>query len=354
MKNYKKAGKGLLTTAKENSALVSIVIPAYNTEQYIHRAIESSIRQTYKNIEIIIIDDGSTDGTLNVAQSYESQDSRVRVIHQENKGVSSARNHGIREAKGEYIMFLDSDDWFEDNAVEVLVDMQLKYPDKLIAADFNRVEYDENDCTFHILQYFFKEYKDKILQIDSIEEALSEWGKARLQFIHAKLFNTSLIQKYELQFNENVHYGEDALFVFDYLHKVNGVLYINEAIMKFLRHSDSTTGKSYETRKHFEDYPLMMINHPDNTPNVIEKLKLYHTGALKWELSNALKTKTSMDEIKYLKRKTCLYLRNFLLCKKVSIKDKLVLIIKIYMPVPFVRVMLFVSDFIKNTVKPSR
>ena len=125
-----------------NNALVTIIIPAYNTEQYIHRAIESSIRQTYKNIEIIIVDDGSTDGTLSVAQNYETQDSRVKVLHQENEGVSSARNHGIREAGGEYIMFLDSDDWFEDYAVEILLEAQLKYPDILIAADNYSVDID--------------------------------------------------------------------------------------------------------------------------------------------------------------------------------------------------------------------
>ena len=85
-----------------NNALISIIIPAYNTQEYIHRAIESSLRQSYKNIEIIIINDGSTDETLRTAQTYADKDNRIKIFHQENKGVSSARNHGIREARGKY------------------------------------------------------------------------------------------------------------------------------------------------------------------------------------------------------------------------------------------------------------
>ena len=129
-----------------NNALISIIIPAYNTQEYIHRAIESSLRQSYKNIEIIIINDGSTDETLRTAQTYADKDNRIKIFHQENKGVSSARNHGIREARGKYITFLDSDDWFEDDAVEILLAAQLDYPDKIIIANFyNNVKFDNNN-----------------------------------------------------------------------------------------------------------------------------------------------------------------------------------------------------------------
>ncbi|MBR0249711.1 MAG: glycosyltransferase family 2 protein, partial [Synergistaceae bacterium] len=83
------------TANSHNHVLVSIIIPAYNTEKYIHRAIESSLRQTHNNVEVIVVNDGSKDNTLEVAKSYEERDSRVRVYHKENGGVSSARNMGI-------------------------------------------------------------------------------------------------------------------------------------------------------------------------------------------------------------------------------------------------------------------
>ena len=93
--------------------LISIIIPIYNAEKYIERCINSLKNQTYKNIEIICINDGSTDNSLNILKRIAITDNRITIIEQENKGVSVARNKGIESAKGKYIMFLDADDWFE-------------------------------------------------------------------------------------------------------------------------------------------------------------------------------------------------------------------------------------------------
>ena len=90
--------------------MISVIIPAYNSENTISKSIESVCNQTYGDIEIIIIDDGSVDGTLKVCELYQKRDHRIRVIHQENKGVSSARNQGIRFAEGDYATFVDADD----------------------------------------------------------------------------------------------------------------------------------------------------------------------------------------------------------------------------------------------------
>ena len=130
------------TSHSHNTVLVSIIIPAYNTAQYIHRAIASSLRQTHADIEAIVIDDGSKADTLTVARSFAEKDSRVRVYHQENAGVSAARNFGIREAKGEYLMILDSDDWLEDCAVEMMLDAQARNPGKLVAVNYWVVQLD--------------------------------------------------------------------------------------------------------------------------------------------------------------------------------------------------------------------
>ena len=100
-------------------ALVSIIIPTYNTKLYIDRCLQSIINQSYKNIEIIVIDDGSADQT---ADYIISQYSTIAVYKQANKGVSSARNYGIDVAKGEYILFVDSDDWIDMNVVELLLE----------------------------------------------------------------------------------------------------------------------------------------------------------------------------------------------------------------------------------------
>ena len=98
--------------------MVSIIVPIYNVEQYISKCIESILAQTYRDFELILVDDGSPDNCGKICDEYAKQDSRVHVIHQENSGLSAARNAGIDDAKGEYIMFVDSDDFITDNMLE--------------------------------------------------------------------------------------------------------------------------------------------------------------------------------------------------------------------------------------------
>lgn len=99
----------------DNEEKISIIIPAYNVSLYVKKCVESVCNQSYKNLEIIVVDDGSTDNTLEILQQMEKQDSRINVIHKENGGLSSARNAGLKIATGNYIMFLDSDDWIEND-----------------------------------------------------------------------------------------------------------------------------------------------------------------------------------------------------------------------------------------------
>ena len=105
----------------EKGGLVSVVIPVYNVEQYLRQCVESVLRQTYQNLEILLIDDGSTDGSGAICDEYAQKDQRIRVIHQKNAGLSMARNEGLRQAVGAYVYFLDSDDWIDGDAMESLV-----------------------------------------------------------------------------------------------------------------------------------------------------------------------------------------------------------------------------------------
>lgn len=104
-----------------SGTLVSIIVPVYNVENYLSRGIDSLLCQTYSNIEIILVNDGSTDNSRNICEKYQNADSRVRLISQKNKGLSGARNTGIAQANGEYIMFMDSDDYVAEDIVELLL-----------------------------------------------------------------------------------------------------------------------------------------------------------------------------------------------------------------------------------------
>lgn len=230
------------------SPLVSIIIPAYNTAPYIHRAIGSSIRQTYKNIEILIVDDGSTDETLRVAEYFAGTDRRIRVLTQKNAGVSAARNYGINEAKGEYIWFLDSDDWLEDNAIEILIDAQNEHPDKMICADHYYVEVKGGSLLR--IKSVGEMTPSRILDMRDVAETYCQLQKPTLfHGVHVKLFRTP----FSARFPEGIMNGEDGAFFMTYfIESGEKIYYLNKIIANNLRHEGSLTRSEYN-RKFFDD-----------------------------------------------------------------------------------------------------
>ena len=115
-------------------SLVSVVIPIYNVENYLHQCLDSVVNQTYRNLEIILVDDGSTDGCGAICDRYAGDDNRIRVLHTENRGLASARNAGLDEAKGDFLSFVDSDDWIESTAIESLLNTAKEYDADIVAA----------------------------------------------------------------------------------------------------------------------------------------------------------------------------------------------------------------------------
>ena len=125
--------------------LISIIVPVYNVEKYIHECVDSIINQTYKNIEIILVDDGSPDNCGKICDEYAEKDSRIKVIHKENGGLSEARNHGINAAIGEWLMFVDSDDWLHYYTVEKLYAAVKKYGVSVSVCNYEETS-GENPC----------------------------------------------------------------------------------------------------------------------------------------------------------------------------------------------------------------
>ena len=121
----------------EKNIKVSVIVPVYNVEKYIRQCLESIINQTYKNLEIIVVNDGTKDNSMKIVEEYLS-DERIKVINKENGGIASARNRGIDEATGEYISFVDSDDWLELNTYEKLVEIIVD--EDIIVFNYNRVD----------------------------------------------------------------------------------------------------------------------------------------------------------------------------------------------------------------------
>ena len=147
----------------------SIIIPIYNSEKYLHKLLESVINQTYKDIEIILVNDGSTDNSLNICEEFRSRDNRIKICNKANGGVSSARNEGIETATGEYITFIDADDYIDKNYIEMLVNnIEDGYLIKIFnnkKLDFNNIRFDLNtsymEDTIFVMQY--------LMQIENIK-----------------------------------------------------------------------------------------------------------------------------------------------------------------------------------------
>lgn len=233
-----------IANVNKEEELVSIIIPAWNVEHYIHRGIESCLKQSYHNIEVIVVDDGSTDETLDIAKKYVEKDSRVRAFCKEHNGVSAARNLGVKNAKGRFMMFLDSDDWLVDNAVQVLMNFYYRYPDFLAGAKSVFVEEGMEDS-------FFQQSDEAIDPVVMNQhEALMHTDQVTYRNSSAcyKIFCTSIVRDHEIIFDEDLSIGEDGLFVFRYLNYMKGMVYIDRSLWRCLVRKDSSTRVPYNER----------------------------------------------------------------------------------------------------------
>jgi len=190
---------------EDKQVMISVIIPVYNIESYITRCIESILNESYKKTELLLINDGSTDGSGSICDKFANRDSRVKVFHQENKGVSAARNLGIHKAKGKWIIFVDGDDWIEENSLRKLIDT---YPnsnlDILVARSFIN---DGNNVGKE--QYVFepsfvgKIFNGVTVAIDRNYRRGSVWGA---------VYNRLFLVSNEILFPIGLKNGEDSIF----------------------------------------------------------------------------------------------------------------------------------------------
>lgn len=185
--------------------LVSIIVPIYGTEAYLTACIESICKQTYKNVQIILVDDQSPDNCPVICDNYAKKDSRITVIHQKNKGVSGARNTGLAHAVGDYVMFVDSDDELYPNAVEALLSDAAEYEADIVWAPKKN---GENDCKEDIYTVF-RDDQSLLLSLN---------GEPNTNAVWSKLFKKSFIDG--IRFEEGKNINEDGFFMFQcYLRK---------------------------------------------------------------------------------------------------------------------------------------
>ena len=251
---------------------VSIIIPAFNVEAYIERGIESALRQTYENIELVVVDDGSSDGTWSIIRRY-ATDERVKCARQANSGVSKARNHALDLATGDYVVFLDSDDWLELDTCEQLIRMQRVHPGMLIAVDayFVTANVGREDRE--------AQGTDLAPRALTPDEAIREFGVFNSVHIGSscyKLFSMDVIKKEHLKFDETISHTEDGLFVFNYLKGCKGLYYEPTPLWNILERPGSATTSGY-TRKMLSSLDAIdqMISRTGNSPDAVAHLEAF-------------------------------------------------------------------------------
>lgn len=227
---------------------ISIIIPCYNVQNYIEQCLDSIINQTYSNLEMICINDGSTDNTLDLLQKYERQDPRIKILNQQNKGLSESRNVGVDAAVGQYIMFVDSDDWIDESLITEVLTPDLEAD--LYCCSYNRVFRNKmlprvlnlsGSCTAEHLQKRIVGLSGEELsdpsQADSIVTA---WGK---------IYKTQIIKNNKIKFIDTKKIGtEDALFNIQYLNFAEKV-YVKDKPLYFYRRSNvSSLTSNYKPR----------------------------------------------------------------------------------------------------------
>lgn len=294
--------------------MVSVLIPAYNAEKTIHRCLDSILAQTYCDIEVIIVNDGSKDSTLAELQVYEKKDERVKVIDQLNCGVAAARNTALDNARGAYILYVDADDWIEPNMVERLL--------KLVAdGDIVFCGNDNADTS------------DRVMCVDKTETEIWDQQRQMLEFMKHKRMTGMLWNKLIRRsitdgcwFNEKTGYGEDAEFLWKIIKKSRKMVVTNEVLYHHVLEDTSISHLSFSEKK-FSAIPMWEAINEEVEKQYPELLELAQERLMCAAVFSMYEARgcgyKDKEQIAHMRRITRKYLRVFLKSKDVSKKFRL-------------------------------
>lgn len=212
---------------------VSVVVSVYNGEKYIEKCIKSILRQSYKNIELIVVNDGSIDKTKKILDKYKES---IVVINKNNTGVSDSRNRAIDKSTGEYIMFCDADDWLCDNAIEVAISKIYDYDavrfSHYVVNDNGRKKKKNSDDVYSNINLIIEHNKEFIKNLLENKTEGHLWNY---------LLKTRIIKDNKIYFDDDLFYQEDVVFLLEYFFKIKKINVISNALYNYYKNSDSVT-----------------------------------------------------------------------------------------------------------------
>ena len=216
---------------------VSIIVPIYNSEKYLPQCVESILNQTYKNFELILVNDGSTDNSLSICESYAQKDERIEILNLQHNGVSNARNNGISKAKGEFICFVDSDDKIEKDFLLVLINLQYKYNSDIAEVDFKYLNDNSKKNT---------DNKEEVFNSFQMMNRLYSTNGIRTVMIPNKLYKASLFENilFDLE-----HEHEDEFIIHKLIFSAKNNIAVSNLKLYVYRIHKKSRQRTFNTRK---------------------------------------------------------------------------------------------------------
>lgn len=248
--------------------LITIIIPVYNAEKTVERCLESVINQSYKNLEILIINDGSGDKTQDICEDYARKDFRIKVFRQENKGVSAARNFGIKNATGKYLAFVDADDYIENNMIDYL----------------HQMYQDEADIDLTICNCDIKAKEGRkmpeiqcIERMSQIQTVCNLFGPHSMcGYLCNKMFRTDIIRSNRIMLDETIYMCEDLLFCCQYALYIRKARYTEQRLYHYIMNLQGAVWSDYSKRQFTAIYAFEKMRNivqdldDSNVKNVLE------------------------------------------------------------------------------------
>lgn len=228
------------------SPTVSVIVPVYNCENYISNCIESILNQTFKNIEVVIVNDGSSDGSEKLIKKYIEKDNRIAYFYQNNSGPSAARNKGIINSKGEYLIFIDSDDTVDEYYIENMLNkMKISHSDLVCCGYKDISKYGIQECS----DFQFDNSVSRHVFMDMVCEGTGGvlWGK---------IYKSEIIKRYNLEMDKNIFMSEDLVFVLQYISHCNSFATIKEYLYNYNRLNQNSISSNMSI-KYLKNYILV-------------------------------------------------------------------------------------------------
>lgn len=285
----------------KNDVLVSVIVPVYNVEKYLHECIDSIIAQTYKNIEILLIDDGSTDKSSSICDKWQKKDNRIKAYHQENLGVSAARNKGLNMAQGDYIIFVDGDDVVSNDMCKLMLECALDTNADIVMSDYLRVP--NKNFTNH--NCYDKDGNQKCVLMN-LEETIYKITDINYQSgINAvtKIYKSNIAKNH--RFMEGYPLGEDQEYVFACIHDSHVIGYLNCITYYYISRNDSAVNQQLtisRAKKLIELYDKITTKYSDEI-HVHDRLLTYRICQCEMTILNRCISIDMNDELVHLIQK---------------------------------------------------